>query len=298
VAWGGPGTVTDMEDRMHRKRKHRVITGMAVLAVATGLVAPAALAEGGSTPDLRAIGLTADQQIVRFGVNSPRDARVVGQVRGLVGDTRLVGIDYRVQDRKLYGVGNLGGIYTLTSTGAATKVSQLTVALMGTNFGVDFNPAADRLRIISDTGQNLRHDVNPGGTTTPDIGLTYSPATTPATGVTAAAYSNNDLDATTGTTLFDIDTMLNQVAIQSPANSGQLAATGMLGVDFGSDAGFDIYSRVENGKTADLLSYAVARVGSEYRLYEISLLQGEANDEGRFPRGLPVTDIAIPLNQL
>ena len=140
MAWGGPGTVTDMEDRMHRKRKHRVITGMAVLAVATGLVAPAALAEGGSTPDLRAIGLTADQQIVRFGVNSPRDARVVGQVRGLVGDTRLVGIDYRVQDRKLYGVGNLGGIYTLTSTGAATKVSQLTVALMGTNFGVDFNP--------------------------------------------------------------------------------------------------------------------------------------------------------------
>lgn len=29
------------------------------------------------------------------------------------------------------------------------------MALEGTLFGVDFNPAVDRLRIISDTGQNL-----------------------------------------------------------------------------------------------------------------------------------------------
>jgi hypothetical protein len=31
------------------------------------------------------------------------------------------------------------------------------------SFGVDFNPAADRLRIISDAGQNLAHNVNAGG---------------------------------------------------------------------------------------------------------------------------------------
>ena len=28
--------------------------------------------------------------------------------------------------------------------------------LEGENFGVDFNPAANALRIVSDTGQNLR----------------------------------------------------------------------------------------------------------------------------------------------
>ena len=44
-------------------------------------------------------------------------------------------------------------------------MSQLTIPLDGTVFGVDFNPAADRLRIISDTGQNLRHNVNAGGVT-------------------------------------------------------------------------------------------------------------------------------------
>ncbi len=81
--------------------------------------------------------------------------------RGLKKDTRPVGIDFRVQNTKLYGVGDKGGIYTLNTRNAkAAKVSQLTVALAGTFFGVDFNPAANRLRVISDTGQNLRHNID------------------------------------------------------------------------------------------------------------------------------------------
>src|SRR4029450_12615815 len=83
----------------------------------------------------------------------------------------LVAIDFRVKDQQLYGVGNGGGVYTIDPTsGQATLVSQLTVPLdpMATSFGVDFNPAADRLRIISNTGQNLRHSVDPGGTTATD----------------------------------------------------------------------------------------------------------------------------------
>jgi hypothetical protein len=34
---------------------------------------------------------------------------------------------------------------------SATMVSQLTLPLTGMFFGVDFNPAADRLRVVSDT---------------------------------------------------------------------------------------------------------------------------------------------------
>ena len=76
-------------------------------------------------------------------------------------DTGLVGIDFRVQDGKLYGVGDGGGIYTIdTKTAEAKRVSFLTETLNGKFFGVDFNPAADRLRIISDTGQNLAHNLN------------------------------------------------------------------------------------------------------------------------------------------
>jgi hypothetical protein len=66
-----------------------------------------------------------------------------GKRRRLVGDASLVGIDYRVQDGKLYGVGDQGGIYTISTRGAvATMVSWLTVPLQGASFGVDFNPAA------------------------------------------------------------------------------------------------------------------------------------------------------------
>jgi hypothetical protein len=65
-----------------------------------------------------------------------------------------------------------------------------------------------------------------------------------ATGVTGAAYTNNDADPNTATTLYDIDSMLDQNVIQSPANSGLLAATSKLGVDTGPTVGFDIHSRV------------------------------------------------------
>jgi len=204
-----------------------------------------------------------------------------------------------VQNGKLYGVGNLGGIYTLsTRSGDGTKVVQLTVALQDTRFGVDFNPAANRLRVISDTGQTLRHNIDDPAaptTTTVDGTLTYPPATTPATRVTGAAYTNNDLDPNTATTLFDLDTMLDQIAIQSPANSGSLAATGKLGVNASANAGFDIYSTVRGGTTVDLEGYAVMWADGRMGLFEINLLSGKATSAGEFPK--KVTDIAIPLNQ-
>jgi Domain of unknown function (DUF4394) len=249
-------------------------------------------------PGLRSVGLTADQRLVVFDAVRPGRARNAGKVKGLQGDTRLVGIDYRVQDRKLYGVGDAGGVYTLVVDGAkATKVSQLTVPLSGTAFGVDFNPAADRLRVVSDNGQNLRHNVNPGGTTIADTGLTTPPATAPTTGVTAAAYTNNDLDAATGTVLFDLDTALDQVVIQAPANSGQLSVVGRTGVDAGTDAGFDIYSQVRSGRAVGATSFAVLQAGGRSAVYQISLVTGQAVLRGAFPAGTQVTDLALPLDQ-
>ncbi|GIF76655.1 DUF4394 domain-containing protein [Asanoa siamensis] len=202
----------------------------------------------------------------------------------------MVGIDVRVQDGKLYGIGDKGGVYTLnTSTARATRVSRLTVPLAGTRFGVDFNPAANRLRVVSDTGQNLRHNVDDpagapaAGRTATDTMLTVPPATAAATGVTAAAYTNNDLHAATATTLFDLNTMTDQIVLQSPANQGTLAPTGGLGVDAAGDAGFDI----ARGNTA----YAALTVDGRQRFYRISLLTGRADLIGGFRT--PVIDIAV-----
>jgi hypothetical protein len=173
-------------------------------------------------------------------------------------------------------------------------VSQLTRALEGASFGVDFNPPADRLRIISDTGQNLRHDLSPGGVTAADGALNYT-AGTAAAGVSGAAYTNNDLDPATGTTLFDLDATLDQVAIQSPPNVGSLVATGKLGVDAGAPIGFDIYSRLRRGVSVENRGIASLVVAGKPALYRVNLLTGNASRVGRLDATL--LDLAIHLDR-
>ncbi|MEU0130706.1 MULTISPECIES: DUF4394 domain-containing protein [unclassified Streptomyces] len=286
------------------------VAAIAVAVVAASLIAPAfATADAGDpgpfSPRDRAagsgltgVGLTSAQRLVGFYVGRPGDSWSFGRITGLKGDSKLVGIDFRVQNGKLYGVGDRGGVYTLNSDAEAAKVSQLSVALTGAHFGVDFNPAANRLRVISDTGQNLRHNIDDPAaprTTTVDGTLT-NPTMPPSTalGVTGAAYTNNDLDATTATTLFDIDTVNDRVSLQSPANSGTLAPTGNLGLDAGRSAGFDIYYRASDGSNR---GYAALSNGGRQRLYQVNVLDGGAELLGSFPVGRQVVDIALPLNQ-
>jgi Domain of unknown function (DUF4394) len=282
------------------------VPALANAGQATGATAaPATHRPTGST--LRVVGLTDAGQLVSFASSDPGRVRSLGKVQGLVGDVGLVGIDYRVQDGYLYGVGDAGGIYTLNPRGRvsqATLVSRLSVPLAGTAFGVDFNPAANRLRVVSNTGQNLRHNLDdpagtpPAGTTASDTSLTYpGPPVVPATGVTAAAYTNNDLDAATATTLFDLDTVLDQVVVQSPANAGLLAPTGKLGVDAGAPAGFDIDSRQSQGSTVGNAGFATLSVSGQQTFHRVDLLTGRVTPVGSFPADRQVVDIAIPLAQ-
>ena len=253
---------------------------------------------------MQVVALTADQRLVCFNERKPGKARAIGHVSGLFTDTALVGIDFRVQDGLLYGVGNAGGVYKLdTRYATATLVNRLTVTLDGTSFGVDFNPTADRLRITSNTGQNLRHNNNAGGVTLADDPLDY-PTTIngvgpTAQGITGSAYTNNDLSAATATTLYSLDTLLDQVTIQSPPNDGTQAATGKLGVDARVGSGFDIYSTLRDGTTVDVKAFAsIAAADGSSAFYKISLPSGKATLRGAFAAGTPVIGIAIPLNQL
>jgi hypothetical protein len=249
---------------------------------------------------LEVVGLTSadgEQRLVCFSERLPALGRTIGVVTGLADDARLVGIDYRPANGVLYGLGDAGGVYTLdTATAEATLRSRLNVALDGKHFGVDFNPAVDRLRIVSDAGQNLRADVTTGATTR-DADLNTPPAAGPTEGVTAAAYTNNDLSAVTATTLFDINIATDQVVIQAPPNNGSLNPAGSLRVDAGSDAGFDIYSRLQGGVTADVTAFAALTVDGRQRFYRVNLLTGEATLRGTFRVSQPVVDIAIPTQQ-
>ncbi len=285
--------------------RHSIRVGAVIAAATTlGLVAVTAAVSADTKPStaastadhpVDAVGLSSDGRTLSvFSLAHPDQVREVHVISGLQGDTVLIGIDMRIANRAFYGVGNQGGIYTLNRNNArVTKVGQLTVALQGTNFDIDFNPAADRLRIISDTGQNLRHDVNPGGATLVDGTLAYV-AGTPATGLTAGGYTNNDVSTATGTTLIDIDTTLNQVVQQIPANDGTLALSGPLGINATEVAGFDIWTGRRGGNASSNLGFATLRTPWTQKsvLFSIDLLSGKATRIGSFG-GADIADLAV-----
>lgn len=253
------------------------LAGLAMMAVAGAAQAAP------SVVTANAYGLSASGQLVKLNLLLGRllGEVKVGQISGYVGgDTRLIGMDVRASNGKLYGVGDKGGIYTIdTKSAVLSYVGVLSVLPSGSRFGVDFNPAADRLRIVSDNGQNLRHNVDlaTGGTLTDTpLNTATAPAqfaTAPAvSGVVAAAYTNNDVDPDTGTSLFVLNSSSDSIQLQSPANLGTLAGAGLLGLDV-DDAGFDIYSRQSASGTLNV-GYAVMAPGKVPGLYEVNLLDG------------------------
>ncbi|MGW3645893.1 DUF4394 domain-containing protein [Streptomyces sp. NPDC000878] len=287
--------------------RKRIATAVAIVSAATTLMVTSpgsSTAAVTATPTLQAFGITADGlTMASFYTDVPGVLNWVRDVTGLSGDTKLVGIDHRVQNGLMYGLGEKGGIYTITtpppgsgSNVVVTKVSQLQVALYGTSFDIDFNPAADRLRVISNNGQNLRHNLNDGTTVTDSV-LNLPPLTTAAIGVTGAAYTNNDLVGSTGTTLTDVDTYNDQIVIQSPPNAGNLVATGLLGFDANLEAGYDIFSTTTNGKTTANSAFAtLTPYNGRASFYSVDILTGAPTLIGTFPSVVQITDFTITIS--
>lgn len=181
--------------------------------------------------------------LVRITQSAPGTAKATVTVSGLNSGDTLLGIDVRPSNATLYGIGSSGVIYTIDPvSGAATPGPTAATVPSGTNFGVDFNPVADRLRVVSNTGQSLRINVADGATTV-DTSVAYGASdagngTTPA--VSGVAYTNNDTDTATATELFDIESQRDVLVLQAPPNDGVLATRGALGVNAGVRSGFDI----------------------------------------------------------
>lgn len=172
---------------------------------------------------------------------------VTGTV-AVTGTEGLLGIDVRPSDGMLYGLTTDGKIVTLdTATGAATEVSTLTQTLAdGVTAVVDFNPVADRLRVIGSDGMNLRINVDDGAVTV-DGALAFA-ATDAMMGMTpaviAGAYTNSTMGpAPEATQLFDIDGMGN-LLLQAPPNDGVLNTVGELDLDAFEGLAFDIVTNV------------------------------------------------------
>ncbi|MES2619316.1 MAG: DUF4394 domain-containing protein, partial [Bacteroidota bacterium] len=145
--------------------------------------------------------------------------------------------------------------------------------------GFDFNPLVDRIRIVSNTGQNLR--VNPADGVTIVDGM-LNPGTPE---ISAAAYTNN-FAGTTSTALFTIDAGSDKLYQQNPPNAGTLVEKGALGVSVDAATGFDI-----GGTTGT--AYAILTSSGATNLYEINTTSGAAMPKGSFSS--PVTGFAIGL---
>ncbi|MBE8714712.1 DUF4394 domain-containing protein [Sphingobacterium hungaricum] len=189
----------------------------------------------------------------------------VKAISGIQTGESILGIDFRPLNGQLYALGSTSRIYTINASSgvaAAVGTAPLATLLNGTQFGFDFNPTVDRIRIVSNLGQNLR--VNPAdGTLTVDGNITLATAN-----VSGAAYTNNFAGATT-TVLYDIDSAGDRLYKQDPPNNGTLVDVGALGINVESNNGFDI------GGTSGL-AYGLFTVGGVQKIYSVNLTTGAA----------------------
>ena len=208
-------------------------------------------------------------------------------VSGLQTGENLLGIDFRPATGQLYGLGSSNRLYTIDqTTGAATAVGTGTFALplTGASFGFDFNPTVDRIRVVSDAGQNLR--IHPDTNAIVDSNTTLAGVQPDGnlngvtTSITASAYTNS-FAGSTATTLYGIDSTTDRLFTQNPPNAGTQNLVGSLNVDFAANNGFDIVG--SNG-----VNIAYAASGSS--LYTIDLNTGAATLVGA------VSDKTVPLN--
>ncbi|WP_245326202.1 DUF4394 domain-containing protein [Hymenobacter wooponensis] len=215
-----------------------------------------------------AYAVNASNQLLIFNPTTPGTS-IAKPITGLGSGETVVGLDFRPVNGQLYAVTSASRLFTLNaSSGAATLVATISMPLQGTSFGVDFNPAVDRIRVVSNTGQNLR--INP----TDGVALKDGNLNPGMPAVTGAAYSNN-VPGTATTTLFDIDVASDKLFRQMPPNDGTLLEVGALGVNAEASTGFDIGG-------ASNAAYALLEVAGRTGLYRINTTTGSAQRLGDF----------------
>ncbi len=235
-------------------------------------------------PDQVFYALTDANQMYELNVRNTASPLRTISITGLQNGETLLGIDFRPATGQLYGVGSTSRIYHINlQSGAATALGTgpFTPAIAGTNIGFDFNPTVDRIRLVTNTTQDLRLHPETGAVVSIDGNLNGYPNPM----VAAVAYTNS-FAGTTSTQLYDIDATTDKLYLQNPPNDGTLQEVGPLGLDISAVGGFDI--------SADN-NYGIASVqfGGRWELNYVNLMTGRLQKLGDLPSGT-ITGIAIP----
>lgn len=248
------------------------------------------------------VGLSADtlymtntqNQLLRADSGTPGSVSTVGSVNGLQAGEAVLGIDFRPATNQLFALGSTSRLYTInTGTGAATQVGSAgAFTLNGTSFGFDFNPTVDRIRVVSNAGQDLRLNPIDGSLTATDGALNGA-----TTSIVGSAYTNS-FGGATSTTLYGINNATGSLYIQNPPNNGTQVLVGSLGIGgtINSNVGFDIAYPGNTG-------FATLQTGTaDTGLYNVNLGTGAAslitNLSGQNITGLAVTNVPEPSTML
>ena len=218
------------------------------------------------------VGLVDGKSIVTI---DPKSRKVASKV-DIKGAGPILGIDVRPADGMLYGVAADGSIVTIDpKSGQATMKSKLSESWKtGVTTTFDFNPAADRLRLMGSDGTSLRINVDDGKATV-DGSHKYKDGDAnagKAPKVVAGAYSNS-FKGTKATTLYNIDATTGALVTQAPPNDGVLNTLGPLGMSVSGPVAFNIVSASEDKNDAWLVAG-----GS---LYSVDLKSGKATMVGK-----------------
>ena len=269
-------------------------------AVAASLVAGCATPEPVGPPRQETVvAVTAAGELIRFNAGQPQRILARQPLQGLAAGDRLVGIDYRVARGVLYALSAGGRLYTIdTGSGRLAPVGAAPAAvLQGGTVGVNFNPVADRIRVVTDSGQNLRLHPDTGALAATDPPLAYAAGDArhgQPPRLAAAAYTYNKQNDQL-TTNYAIDrtagTLVTQGSVEGVApvvspNTGLLRSVGPLGTGPVEAAALDIAD-------TDNTALAALQQGGRTVLHLVNLATGAATRIGTVGDGQPLWGLAI-----
>ena len=221
--------------------------------------------------------------LISFNLATPGTVTTIGAFSGAA--TVIDDIDFRVSNGLLYGYSQASNqVVTINpATGATTFVSTPSVASGTNNVGIDFNPVADRLRIVNNNNQNLRVNVATGATTN-DQALSYAVGDVNAGNqprIRDVAYTNNN-NSGAGTTIYYLDaphhTLVTTATPNGPGGSvGFLNTVGALGATQNNNFGFDIFTSGGGVNSAYGIFDSTTILGGPPTLYSINLTTGAAS---------------------
>jgi uncharacterized protein DUF4394/Calx-beta domain-containing protein len=226
----------------------------------------------------------AGTSLLLFDTTTPGTMTAV-PITGLGAGETIAGIDRRPATGALYGLGVVDGgasdalrLYRIDpTTGAATSISPsaVTAATGGTDYGVDFNPVVDRVRVINDGHENLRLNPNNGSLSGDDTNLTDAGPDADSRPIEGTAYSNNvppPFGAGSGgsTTEFGIAPFTDELVIiggfggaaSGGANGGIVDDEKPLAFNAGTNVNFDIADTGSTGMMTSGTNLGTVNLGS------------------------------------